>query len=311
MKIRKTGASRLEFAALVAALLVVLLAPAGLLGQQQEANPQAGTFPQLSELPFDSQEEALSEIETENPFDDPIETDRDSFTPATTTVAAGRWIFESAYSFVDNRHVKETHSYPETLLRYGLAERFELRLGWNYEVGGGSSDVSGVDVGESELFDEGRLEQEGTLSYGAKVRLTDQGPWLPGTSVILQGQTPTSGAENDSQLVATIVWGWELPNCWQLDGSIRYATASEEEDEFNLWAPSVVLKAPVGERVNVHAEYFCIRSSGAAEDATRGYFSPGIHYLLTPDLEVGVRLGWGLNDSSARFFTNVGVGWRF
>src|SRR5262245_36977286 len=66
---------------------------------------------------------------------DEIETDRDSFTPATTTAGRNRLIVESAYSFLDNRAVKETHSFPELILRYGLSERLELRLGWNYEVG--------------------------------------------------------------------------------------------------------------------------------------------------------------------------------
>src|SRR5262249_28855880 len=66
----------------------------------------------------------------ENPFEDAIETDRDSFTPATTTAGRGRLIVESAYSFLDNRGVPETHSFPELLCRYGLTERLELRLGW-------------------------------------------------------------------------------------------------------------------------------------------------------------------------------------
>ena len=46
-------------------------------------------------------------------------------------------------------------------------------------------------------------------------------------------------------------------------------------------------------------------------DRTRLYVSPGAHYLVNEDLEVGVRFGWGLNDQSARFFSNVGLGWRF
>jgi hypothetical protein len=51
--------------------------------------------------------------------------------------------------------------------------------------------------------------------------------------------------------------------------------------------------------------------AGKAENSTQHYVSPGVHYLVTDDLEVGVRLGWGLNDQSARFFANVGFGWRF
>jgi hypothetical protein len=123
--------------------------------------------------------------------------------------------------------------------------------------------------------------------------------------------TPASGESNDTQFVGTYVFGWELFNEWQLDSALRYATAEAEEDRFDVWAPSVVLKAPVGRRWNLHAEWFGIFSAGNEEEFTRHFFSPGVHYLVTPDMEVGVRVGWGLNDESARFFSNVGLGLRF
>jgi hypothetical protein len=248
----------------------------------------------------------------ENPFEDPIETDRDSFTPATTTAGRRRLIVESAYSFIDNRVVKETHSFPELLFRYGLTERLELRLGWNYEVGGAGNEISGVDVGEDDLSLENGLERESRIAYGLKYKVTNQSRWVPGSAVIVQGFSPTSGKATDTQLIGTYVFGWELPNRWKLDSALRYATGSAEEDRFNSWAPSVVLKVPVWEeRVNVHAEYFGIFSTDKADEFTRHFFSPGIHYLITPDFEVGVRVGWGLNDQSARFFSNAGFGWRF
>ena len=78
-----------------------------------------------------------------------LETDRDAFTPATSTVGQSLTILESSYSFIDNRNIAETHSFPELLVRYGLSERFELRLGWNYEVGGTGDVVSGNDAGEA------------------------------------------------------------------------------------------------------------------------------------------------------------------
>jgi hypothetical protein len=67
--------------------------------------------------------------------DSEIETDRDSFTPATSVVGRKRLVVESAYSFIDNRGVPETHSLPEIVARYGIADNVELRLGVNYEVG--------------------------------------------------------------------------------------------------------------------------------------------------------------------------------
>jgi hypothetical protein len=242
---------------------------------------------------------------------DEIETDRDSFTPATTLAGRRRLIIESAHSFIDNRGVKETHSFPELLLRYGFTERLELRLGWNYEVGGAGNEISGIDAGADDPDAVAGLERESSLSYGLKLRMTDQRRWLPGSAFVLQASTPTSGAPTDTHVVGTYVLGWDLPNRWKLDAALRYGTASEGDDRFNVWAPSVVLKAPIGERTNVHAEYFALRSGGKAENFTRQFFSPGIHYLINEDFEIGVRVGWGLNDQSARFFSNIGVGLRF
>lgn len=239
--------------------------------------------------------------ETAGETEEEIETDRDSFTPAITTPRRGKTILESAYTFSDNRHFKEGHSFPELLVRYGLTDRLELRLGWNYEVSG----IPELDGGN------GELERASRLSYGIKYKLTDAESWMPGSAVILQAFTPTSGPNSDTHLAATYVFGWDLPNRWKLDAAFRYVTASEEQDRFNEWAPSVVLKVPVGEKFNVHVEYFGLFSSGRAEEFSKHYVSPGVHYLVKENLEIGARFGWGLNDQADRFFVNVGLGWMF
>ncbi len=96
-----------------------------------------------------------------------------------------------------------------------------------------------------------------------------------------------------------------------MDSAIRYGTENEAGDNGNLWAPSVVLKVPVGERWKAHVEYFGVFSAGLEHDRAPQYFSPGIHYLITSNYEIGVRVGWGLSDDAANFFSNVGVGLRF
>ena len=52
-------------------------------------------------------------------------------------------------------------------------------------------------------------------------------------------------------------------------------------------------------------------SSAAENDFSHHFSSFGGHVLLTPDLELGLRFGFGLNDQSAKFFNNVGIAWRF
>lgn len=246
---------------------------------------------------------------------DEMETDRDAFTPASSVVGRGRTVIETAYSFLENRRSYETHSLPELLLRYGLSERLELRLGFNAEVGGGSNEISGSASSFHESPSEGsRLERESKISYGVKVRLTDQDAWLPRTALILTGTTPTGGSEGTStatQLIATGIAGWEMPNRWRFDTSLRFGTASQSGDRYQRWAPSAVMRVPLGERVMAHAEYFGIFATSRETSPDQHYFSTGGHYLLSEDFELGTRVGWGLNDASVRFFANVGIGLRY
>jgi hypothetical protein len=240
---------------------------------------------------------------------DEIETDRDSFTPATTTTACGRAIVEAAHSFIDNRTVPETHSYPELLVRYGASDWLELRIGSNYEVGGAGSPVSGNVA--SDFGEEDALEHGHRLLYGFKAWMSEQDAWLPESAVILQGYTPTSGEETDTEMSASYIFGWTLPNRWVWDSALRYSTASLEVDNFDVWAPSTVLKVPLGQRWKAHVEFFGVFTSQRADETVQHFVSPGVHYLINKDLEIGVRVGWGLNDESPNFFSNAGLGYRY
>lgn len=269
----------------------------GLLRQEPANESQV----ESSEEPPVKREEDMEEVE--------IETDRDSFTPSTSTVGCGQTVFEGAYTFIDNREVPETHSFPEFLVRYGILANVELRFGWNYEIGGAGSPVSGNVP--SDLSEDAELEEESRALYGAKFDLTEQCSWVPGSSLIVQGFTPTSGEATDSQVSVTHVFGWKLPNERVLDFGNRFSTSSLDHDDFNVWSPSSVLKMPVGERWRAHVEYFGVFTDGREAETVQHFVSPGAHYLITPDREVGARFGWGLNEQSPNFFINVGLGLRF
>src|SRR5262249_18983879 len=129
----------------------------------QEASPSAPCFQDPLSLPAIQESEGP---ERRSAFEDPIETDRASFTPSTETVGSGRLVVESSFSFEDNPRAPETYSFPELLLRYGVSERVELRLGWNYEVGDGGTDTSGSE-GEAGLQGP-RITRDSRTLYGTK-----------------------------------------------------------------------------------------------------------------------------------------------
>ncbi len=235
-----------------------------------------------------------------------FETDRDSFTFATSTMARRQSLLETSYSFIDNRTGPEAHSFPEMLVRRGINDWCELRLGWNYEMGG-SGTASGNEFGGEDL----QSETEGRLLYGAKFRTTTQSGWRPSSALVVQGYTPTAGPSSISTVTVGEAFGWTLPNGWTWHSAIRYGSGRETGDSFNQWAPSTVLNIPLGERWNVHAEYFSILSSGKETPLEQHFASFGAHVLLTKNLELGNRFGFGLTHDTPGFFNNVGLGWRF
>jgi hypothetical protein len=149
------------------------------------------------------------------------------------------------------------------------------------------------------------------MLYGTKVETTDQEGWLPRSAFNIQGYTPVSGPSNKSTVVVGEAFGWRFANGWEWTTAMRYGTGFEELDAFNQWAPSSVVKIPVGERWNIHAEYFAMMSSRKDVPLNIQYASFGGHVLVTENMELGLRVGWGLNKSSPSFFSNVGVGWRY
>ena len=237
---------------------------------------------------------------------DEIETDRDSFTFAPTTAGAQRTILEASYSFIDNRLGPEAHSVPELLVRRGLGDKVELRVGFNYEAGGPGT-VSGNEIGGEDVIS----EYESRVLYGTKIETSEQAGWIPQSALIVQGFTPTYGPTTQSTLMAGEAFGWRFANGWEWNSAMRYGTGFVEEDAFNQWAPSSVLKIPLSERWNVHTEYFGIFSSGKELPLNVQYISFGGHVLVTKDLELGLRYGWGLNETTPNFFTNLGVGVRY
>lgn len=87
---------------------------------------------------------------------------------------------------------------------------------------------------------------------------------------------------------------------------------ARQEDHFTEWAPSVVLKAPLlCGRAKAHVEYFSLLSDGRGETYEQHYAGPGLHFLLSPDIEIGTRVFWGIGEDSAEFVGNAGLGVRY
>lgn len=244
---------------------------------------------------------------TRTPENDFIETDRNSFTFARMTAGANRLIVETSFSFINISGQKLDFSFPETLFRYGIGDRFELRLGWNYETGServpGANNIGG--------FFAANAEQQ--LYYGFKAALSEQSGLLPGSALFVQGHTPTGGAQSVTQLRTGYVVGWRLPNRWDFDAAMRFGTDIDEYGGYRIYAPSCVLKIPLteSERWFAHVEYFGVLTQGKESDVTLNFIDIGLHHLFTSNIEVGAIVAFGPHSGGMNLVTNVGIGVRF
>ncbi len=246
-----------------------------------------------------------------------LNTDRDAFTPSTFTVDAGRALTEASYVYIDNEVGRPTNSYPELLVRRGVNDWLEWRLGTNYAVGSQGNVVTSVEAGE--VDEPGKVAHEASILYGLKVAITEQQGFLPQSCFIMEADTPFQGEHLGTVPIATLVTGWELPAAfplcdarpWRLDGALRYSYLEGTTGWFSRWGPSAVLRMPLTERLEVHAEWFGTFSQGLPRDTSRPFFSPGFHVVVTQRFEIGLRVGWGLTPDAAPFFSDAGCAWRF
>lgn len=239
-----------------------------------------------------------------------IETDRNSFTFAPVTAGAGRVIFESAYSFLKFGNEGAKSSFPESVLRVGMGNRWELRLGYNFETGGAA------EAAEGDLASGNGINAAQQFFYGFKYQVSRQvkeSPLRPNSAFLAQAHTPVASAESHTQLRVGYAWGWIFSNGWTFDSGIRYGTDREFGDNYTIWSPSTVVKIPLGreKRWFTHLEYFSLMSQGKEHDFSKQFLDSGLHFFLTPDWEIGAIIGFGINEQSQGILINTGFGRRF
>jgi hypothetical protein len=264
-------------------------------------------WPKLEQGP-DAEPQTDSESQDREEF---IETDRNSFTFAPMTPGAGRLILESAYSYINIGGEGAKHSFPESVFRYGVGDRLELRLGYNFETGRARKEAPEGDIAGS--FG---INAEQQILYGFKYAVTRARPdfaLMPHSAFLAQLHTPVGSVEGQTQIRLGYAWGWTLPNGWTFDQAVRFGTDREGTDSYALWAPSTVLKVPFGreKRWFTHVEYFGIMSQGKEHDFSTQFIDTGLHYFITPNFEVGAIVAFGINEQTRGVLVNVGFGIRF
>lgn len=249
------------------------------------------------------------------PLTDPIVTDRPDFTESTETVPRGRFQLEGGYTFSYDSEQKSrtaTHTAPEFLLRTGLTDSFELRLGWaGYDFVSErfpSESRAGRRITVRDSFDGGS-----DLYLGFKQKLFEQKSLRPNFSIIPALTVPSGSAgfsSGDVDPEIKLAWGYELTERIGLAGNVNFAGPSEDGRRFFQTAASVSAAFALFDGVGAYVEYFGFYPNGRDSDCAHTA-NGGLTWQITDNLQLDCRAGVGLNEEADDFFTGVGFSIRF
>lgn len=235
--------------------------------------------------------------------DDPLVTDRPDATESPVAVRPGRMQLESGYTMVGIDDAR-LHTLGEVLLRIGVVERLELRLGlnsyaWLRDRQGGT--VSGLT----------------DTSIGLKYQFHDGGSSAADpTMALLASTTLPTGADELSLQVAEpslrLAAAWALSDRISLGGNLGwgYLQDGAAGERFSELAASLSLGYGISDRWGAFLEYFGFYPTGD-HGPSANFVDTGLTYGVTGDLQLDARFGYGLNRDADDFFVGVGTAVRW
>lgn len=243
---------------------------------------------------------------------DTIATDRPDFSESTGTVEPNRIQVEGGYTFTDAGGV-DSHTVGELLVRIGLNDRTELRLGLpSYlQIDLPRSNISGWSDPSVGL----KLKLP---SFAVKADDSDAADGKKPIDFALTVSTtlPAGSSEfssDDPQPRAALAVGRDLPRDRSFGANLGYSYLSSGTERFGEISGSLSLSGPVGktDRASAFVEVFGYAPESSGGDNTNFL---GAGFLWRPktsdDVQFDVRAGTGLNSASADFYFGFGVAWR-
>lgn len=226
---------------------------------------------------------------------EPITTDRPDFTEAAIVVPRHYLQIENGFTYQSSRRVYSL-SGPETLFRYGVADRFEMRLGlpdYNRQRTGGLTATGFSDLYLGAKYQIGPCGNGWELSVIPAMFLpTGQHDFSSGgidpeiklcfsrdlspkwdVSGMFYGSLPTENGRRNATLQTTLSFGWDLGRKWRM---------------FNEYAGTF----------SRHA-------------GPQHLYHSGFTYLIHEDMQFDVHYGYGLNNNVPQSFVGAGLSFRF
>lgn len=230
-------------------------------------------------------------------------TDRPDATESPYTVGTGNLQLETGALFTNNGDDDfrtESTVFNTGLLRYGLNETIELRLGWDYanerisSNGNELSDVSGFTP----------------LLLGAKFELANENGWMPQIGLLTHLRLPFTAAEEFRPENTGIEMIFSFDHTLSDKDGIAYNLGARIADDRSLeYLYTIAYGYSFTDKWGAYAELY-----GAFPENTQAYhlWDAGITYLVNNNLQLDATIGGGFQGSATdqNLLVSAGLSYR-
>lgn len=216
-----------------------------------------------------------------------IITDRPTASASPTTVPFKTFQIETGglYTSQKNRGIKtELLNFNNTLLRYGLLNRFELRLSWavseNRETQGENYSVIGSGFEP--------------LGVGAKVEITEEKGLLPDIGLLIDMSLPFLASEDYQPETTGVSFRFAFAHTINEKSGISYNLGAEWSDDSPEVAYIYTLSYGYGitDKLSAYVELY---GNFPRKDKAIHNWDAGLIYLLNSNLQLDTTIGTGLS----------------
>ncbi|WP_179344727.1 transporter [Winogradskyella ursingii] len=226
----------------------------------------------------------LCSFSQENEISDPLVTDRPDATEASSTVGKNVLQFETGglyESFEANNIKSENYTYNTMLIRYGILDNLELRLGWDFVEGVTKVNGNKLDNVTSGLS---------PLLLGVKIDIAEENGAMPEIAVIGHVFPIFSASEDYRPETTGVDFRFSFAHTLSENSSIGYNIGAEWGNDSPETAAIYTLAYGYSftDRWGMYAEVY----GDLPEDSSANHFwDAGFTYLVCDDLQLDTYFG--------------------
>ncbi|WP_033959707.1 transporter [Psychroserpens jangbogonensis] len=226
---------------------------------------------------------------TSNANSEPFITDRPDATESPQTIAPGFVQIETGgfyESFEDNNIKSETFTYNTTLVRLGLLDNLELRVGWDFVEG--QTTINGTKLDDV-------TSGFNPLLLGVKIGIAHENGWMPEIGFLSHLYLPFTASQDYKPETTGVDFRFSFAHTLSEKSSIGYNIGAQWRDDSPAAAYIYTLSYgySVTDKIGAYIELY---GDFPEDNKANHLWNTGLTYLITNNVQLDATVGSGITE---------------